>query len=101
MAEIYRDSWPHVVTYLVENLGFTEEDAEYALDDLVEYEEGSHKRITRCSGWIHDTTKDVYYLITYDSDYDWGSSNYVLYTSPKKLVVEEVVVKKTKFVDVE
>ena len=94
MAEVYFERSSQLEEYLMEKLGM-KEDALDCLDDLEDYEEESYKRSTRCSGYIKDNLNNVYYSLTYTSDYDWGSSDFYLDTTPlnktSRIVEQEVI----------
>ena len=81
MAEVYFERSSELEEYLMEKLGM-KEDALDCLDDLEDYEEESYKRSTRCSGYFKDSLNNVYYSLTYTNDYDWGSSDFYLDTTP-------------------
>ena len=82
MAEVYFERSSELEKYLIEKLGVSEDDAADYLDDLEDYEEESYKRSTRCSGYFKDNLNNVYYSLTYTNDYDWGSSDFYLDTTP-------------------
>jgi hypothetical protein len=82
MAEVYFERSSELEEYLMEKLGVSEDDAADCLGDLEDYEEESYKRSTRCSGYFKDNLNNVYYSLTYTSDYDWGSSDFYLDTTP-------------------
>lgn len=95
MAEVYFEYSSQLEQYLIDNLGMQEDDALDCLDDLEDYEEEAYKRSTRCSGYIKDNLNNIYYCVTYTSDYDWGSSDFYLDTTPLKKtsrVVEQEVI---------
>ncbi len=77
--EMYFETLSGLTKYLETKLGFSDD---VDLSDLEEYEEESYKRQTRCSGYLHNQTNDTYYLLQYLHDYDWGSSNFILDTTP-------------------
>lgn len=101
--EKYFETQDELFTYLQETLGFSEEDSEDCLDDLAEYEEDTHKRTLVVSGFIRNPADDFYYFVTYDSDYDWGSSDFCLDTTKRRLVKETKMVEVTenKYIPVE
>ena len=90
MAEVYFECSSQLEEYLMEKLGVSEDDAADCLGDLEDYEEESYKRSTRCSGYFKDNLNNVYYSLTYTSDYDWGSSDFYLDTTPLKKVTKIV-----------
>ena len=95
MAEVYFERSSELEKYLIEKLGITEDDAQESIYDLEDYAEESFKRSTRCSGYFKDNLNNVYYSLTYTSDYDWGSSDFYLDTTPLKktsrIVEQEVI----------
>lgn len=95
MAEVYFERSSELEKYLIEKLGITEHDAQESVYNLEEYAEESFKRSTRCSGYFKDNLNNVYYSLTYTSDYDWGSSDFYLDTTPLKktsrIVQREVI----------
>jgi len=99
MSEQYFESRSKAEEFLKYTLGLIEDDYVDFDMKLVDYEEESYKRSTRCSGCIRDSVKDVYYEVYFTSDYDWGSSDYCIDTQPMKRIEYEktVVVKKVKY----
>ena len=95
MAEVYFARSSELEKYLIEKLGIPEDDAEESIYDLEDYAEEAFKRSTRCSGYFKDNLNNVYYSLTYTSDYDWGSSDFYLDTTPLKktsrIVQREVI----------
>ena len=95
MAEVYFERSSQLEEYLMEKLGVSEDDAANCLGDLEDYEEESYKRSTRCSGYFKDNLNNVYYSLTYTADYDYGSSDFYLDTTPLKktsrIVEQEVI----------
>lgn len=90
--EMWLDTKEELFKYLQTELGFTEDTAEDALDELEEYEEESWKRQTRVSGYIHNPDTNLYYFVSYLYDYDWGASDFNLDTTPYKQHKETKVV---------
>ena len=84
MAEVYFERSSELEEYLIEKLGVSEDDAADCLGDLEDYEEEPYKRSTRCSGYLKDNLNNVYYSLTYTSDYDWELSDFYLDTTPLK-----------------
>lgn len=103
MSEMYFESRSKVEEYLINTLGFTEDDAVDFDMELTDYEEEPYKRSTQCFGYIHDSVKDVYYAVNFMNDYDWGNSDYTLDLEPVKRqeYEETVVVKKVKYIPAE
>lgn len=99
MSEQYFESRSKAEEFLKDTLGLIEDDYVDFDMKLTDYEKESYKRSTRCSGCIHDSVKDVYYEVSFTSDYDWGNSDYYIYDEPlKRLEYEEtVVVEKVKY----
>lgn len=99
MSEQYFESRSKAEEFLKDTLGFIEDDYVDFDTELVDYEEKPYKHSTRCSGCIHDSVKDVYYEVSFTSDYDWGRFDYGINTHPmKRMEYEEtVVVKKVKY----
>ena len=95
MAEVYFERSSELEKYLIEKLGVSEDDAQESIYDLEDYAEESFKRSTRCSGYFKDNLNNVYYSLTYTSDYDCGSSDFYLDTTPLKktsrIVEQEVI----------
>ena len=98
MSEVYFERSSELEKYLIEKLGMQEDDVQECLSDLEDYEEESYKRSTRCSGYIKDNLKDIYYALTYTSDYDWGSSDFYLDTTPLKKTTKIVQQEVTDYV---
>lgn len=95
MSKKYFDTMSQLLKFMQKEFGFTEDSAKDAVDNLVKYQEEPCKRETLISGWLHDKTKDLYYQLTYLSDYDWGGSNFTLSTTPHKLYKETKIVETT------
>jgi len=95
MAEVYFERSSELEKYLIEKLGISEDDAQESIYGLEDYAEESFKRSTRCSGYFKDSLNNVYYSLTYTNDYDWGSSDFYLDTTPLKktsrIVQREVI----------
>ena len=95
MAEVYFERFSQLEKYLIEKLGVSEHDAQESVYNLEEYAEEPVKRSTRYSGYFKDNLNNVYYSLTYTSDYDCGSSDFYLDTTPLKktsrIVEQEVI----------
>ena len=91
MAEVYFERSSELEKYLIEKLGVSEDDAADCLDDLEDYEEESYKRSTRCSGYFKDNLNNVYYSLIYTADYDYGSSDFYLDTTPLRKFPKVVI----------
>ena len=98
MSEVYFERSSELEKYLIEKLDMDEDSAEGCLDDLEDYEDESYKRSTRCSGYVKDNLKNIYYSLTYTSDYDCGSSDFYLDTTPLKKTTKIVQQEVTEYV---
>lgn len=98
MSEVYFERSSQLEQYLIEKLGMQEDDAQECLYDIEDYEEESYKRSTRCSGYIKDNLNNVYYCVTYTSDYDYGSSDFYLDTAARKKTTKIVQQEVTEYV---
>ena len=82
MAEVYFERSSELEKYLIEKLGMTEHDAQESVYNLEEYAEEPLKGSTRYSGYFKDNLNNVYYSLIYTADYDYGSSDFYLDTTP-------------------
>lgn len=82
-----------LIKHMQDTLGFTEDDAEEALEELVEQKEGSLAWPVRIYGYAHNQKEDLYYAVSYLWEYDYGGCNYTIDCTPLKLTkVEKVIV---------
>jgi len=98
--EKYFESRSKLVEFLIQEMKFEEDDAEDCLDELVEQEEESYKRSTRYSGYILNSQTGHYYSLVFTSDYDWGSSDFYLDTTPLEMKEEIQTITVKKFVPI-
>lgn len=99
--EKYFENSSQLVEFLVEELGFSTEDAyDYMSKGMAGYSEEPHKRSVLCSGYILNTKTGYYYSLYFDCHYDYGSSDFTLDTTPLQMKEEIQTITVKKFVPI-
>lgn len=96
--ERFFESKSKLIEFLISDLGFSDEDAHDF--ELVDEQTEPNKRAVLVYGYIHDPQKDVYYSLYHSFDYDWGSYDFTIDTTPNKRekFLETVTIEQTRYI---